>query len=202
MVSEVREVRLFGTDTSPYVRRVRVVARELGVPLTLVDIRDEAGEAALRERTPIWKVPVAELDGALVLDSAVICDRLVAGREGGELSPVRALADRNAITVIDGALDSLINCFYLTRSGVDADVAYLQRQRARAESALAWLDARVDDGMVSADRRFGLPEVALATAAAWIRFRDVYPVDRHAGVIACLERCEARESFARTRPPA
>ena len=52
---------LYGTTTSPYVRRVRVVTLELGLPLTWVDTFTDAGQAALRARSPVWKVPVVEI---------------------------------------------------------------------------------------------------------------------------------------------
>jgi glutathione S-transferase len=207
---------IYGTTTSPYVRRVRVVAHELGLAHELIDTSSDAGQAELRRRSPIWKVPAAELDGQLMFDSRVICDVLVARHGGGQLSRVEQIGERNLITVVDGALDSLINCFYLARDGVDAEnVAYLRKQQQRAASALAWIDAQVNDGRLGPpvpiealdgpmglDPGFGLPEIALATAAAWMRFRATYPIERHPGVLACLERCEARASFAATRPSA
>jgi glutathione S-transferase len=195
-------IRLFGTHTSPYVRRVRVVAHELGLGVELIDTASEPGQSQLRERSPIWKVPTAEIDGQLVFDSGVICSLLVT-RAGSTIAPVEQLDDRNAITVVDGALDSLINTFYLARDGVrPAEAAYVQKQHDRAASALAWIDARIHDGWLSHDRRFGLPEIALGTAVAWMRFRATYPVERHPGVLACLARCEERDSFAATKPPA
>jgi glutathione S-transferase len=192
---------VYGTITSPYVRRVRIVAHELGLAHELIDTSTDAGQAELRRRSPIWKIPAAELDGELVFDSRVICERLVTQHGAGKLAGVERLDERNRITVVDGALDSLINCFYLAKDGVDSDaVAYLRKQKERAASAMTWIDAQLRDGWLSTQQSFGLPEIALASAAAWMRFRDTYPIDRHPGVLACLERCEARESFAATRP--
>jgi glutathione S-transferase len=207
---------IYGTITSPYVRRVRVVAHELGLEHELIDTTTDTGQAELRRRSPIWKVPAAELDGQLVFDSRVICDLLVARHGAGKLARVEQTGERNLITVIDGALDSLVNCFYLARDGVDTEsVAYLRKQQERAASALAWIDAQVNDGRLGPaiptealdgpmglDLGFGLPEIALATAAAWMRFRATYPIERHPGVVACLQRCEARPSFAATQPSA
>jgi glutathione S-transferase len=193
---------VYGTTTSPYVRRVRVVAHELGLAHELVDTMTDEGQAELRERTPIWKVPAAEIDGELVFDSRVICDVLVARHGAGKLASVASVADRNLITVVDGALDSLINCFYLARDGVDTQsVAYLRKQRERATSALSWVEAQIGAGWGAPDR-FALPEIALATAAGWMRFRETYPIDQHPGLVARVERCEARESFVATRPAA
>lgn len=194
---------VYGSMTSPYVRRVRVVAHELGLAHELIDTSTDAGQAELRRRSPIWKIPAAELDGELVFDSRVISDMLVARHGAGKLAPVERLGERNAITVVDAALDSLINCFYLAKDGVDSDgVAYLRKQKERAASAMTWIEAQIQAGRLSAEPSFGLPEIALATAAAWMRFRGTYAIEQHPGVLACVERCEARASFVATRPDA
>jgi len=194
-------IRLFGTLTSPYVRRVRIVAQELGQTCELVDTSTDAGQVLLRERSPLWKVPAAEIGGELVFDSGVICQHLVERHGGARLARVVSLTEHNRMTVIDGALDALINCLYLGRDGVLPEHAsYLHKQRERAESACSWIDGQVVDGWISERKTLGLPEIALATMAAWMRFRRSYPVEQHPGIVACLERCEALESFAMTRP--
>src|SRR6478672_6182552 len=126
-------MKLYGTTTSPFVRRVRIVAAELGEPVELVDTATEEGTRALQAVTPLWKVPVAELDGELLFDSRVICDALVAARGWGPLRPSVA-ADANLRTVADGALDSAINWFYLVRrDGAETDLPYLRKQRERVD---------------------------------------------------------------------
>src|SRR5690606_5704652 len=70
-------MKLYGTTTSPFVRRVRVVAAEVGEPVERIDTAPEAGQAALREVSPIRKVPVAVIDGRTLFDSHTIIDWLV-----------------------------------------------------------------------------------------------------------------------------
>jgi glutathione S-transferase len=192
-------IRIYGTHTSPYVRRVRIVAHELGLAHELIDASTEAGLAALRALTPIWKMPVAELDGVAVFDSAAINEALLRTHGHGPLAVPDPgdLAQRNVITVIDGALDSLINCLYLGRDGVTAEQApYLQKHRDRAASALTWLEPRIDPA-----NRFGLVEIALCTALGWMRFRNMYPIERHPTLLRCFERHSERPSLAATQPP-
>lgn len=199
-------MKLYGTTTSPYVRRVRVVALELGVAFEWVDTFTEAGQAALRAASPLWKVPVVELAGdTAIFDSHVITEHLMRRHGPGPLAPVGEddLAARNVITVIDGALDSLINALYLQRDGITSDKAsYMTKQRERAAAALAWVDARVDDVWLTRARAFGLAEIALLTALEWMRFREMYPVERHPALVRCLEHHGARESLVATRPKA
>ncbi len=195
-------ITLYGTKTSPYVRRVRVVAHELELATTLIDTSTPEGQARLGEVTPVWKIPVAEVAGRAIFDSRVITEHLL--REHGP-GPLRALDTKpetsNLVTVVDGALDALINAFYLAKDGVLADgSAYMAKQHARARSALTWLEARVAEGSWSTDAGLGLPEIALVTALDWMRFREMYPVDEHPGLAAVLETYGPRPSFASTRP--
>lgn len=198
-------IKLFGTVTSPYVRRVRVVAQELGLECTLVDVFTEDGQTALREVSPIWKVPAAQVDGRLVFDSRVIVEHLLRTHGSEEtLLPIAAddLDAANVVTVIDGALDALINVFYLRRDGVDPSGSkYLSKQLDRARSAMDWLETRVDDVWLGGARRFGVPELALCTTMGWMRFRDTYEIDQHPGLKRCFDHHRVRESLASTRPP-
>lgn len=196
-------IRLYGTITSPFVRRVRIVAAELGLECELLESASEAGQTRLREVTPIWKVPVAELDGELVYDSHLITELLLARVPNGPLAPLSLtdLPARNVISVADGALESLINAFYFAKEGITPDKApYLKKQHARAASALSWLDSRAQGPWLTRVKKLGLPEIALGTALAWMRFRDVYPIARHARLMAVLEALEERQSFQNTRP--
>ena len=190
--------RLFGTLTSPYVRRVRIVAAELGLTAELVDTFTDEGQAALRAINPAWKVPSVEIEGQAIFDSRVICEHLVNVYGPGPLTASSAdVAETNQQTVTDAALDALINVFYLGRDGVTADQAsYLDKQRARATSCMTWLEERV-----SASERFGLSEIGLVTALDWMRFRDTYPVDDHPRLAALLARHAGRASVVVTRPP-
>ncbi len=200
-------IRLFGTTTSPFVRRVRVVAAELDQRCELVDTATPSGQAELRARSPIWKVPAAEIDGRLVLDSHAIVELLLATHGPGPLRAYDPLdvETRNTIAVIDGALESLINVMYLGKDGVSPEQAsYLTKQRERAAAAFAWLEQRVDagDGVSLSPPGAGLgsAEIALVTAIGWVRFRETYPIDRHPALVRCFEHHDARPSFVATRP--
>lgn len=194
---------LYGSLTSPYVRRVRIVAEELGLAYELRETASEAGQAALRERTPIWKVPAADIDGQLVFDSHAITELLLV-RAASPVLPALAtddIAARNAIAVADGALDGLINTFNLARDGITPDKSsYVKKQHDRAESSLRWLEKEVPARWADDKSQLGLPQIVLGTSLAWLRFRDVYPVARHPRLLQVLETLERRPSFVDTRP--
>lgn len=198
-------LRLYGTVTSPYVRRVRIVAHELGLACELVDTFGDEGQAAMRALNPLWKVPTAELDGQPIFDSRVINHALLRRHGPGPLAPVPAedLATDNLMTAIDGALDALINAFYLGKDGVSPESAsYVGKQQQRAAAAMQWIADRVDDGWLTPAKQFGLAEIALCTCAEWMQFRKTYPVEQHASIARLVERHGTRPSLVETRPPA
>lgn len=197
-------MRLYGTVTSPYVRRVRIVAQELGLDHELIDTADDEGQAAMRALNPLWKIPTLQLGDQTLFDSEVITEHLMRTHGPGPLASDHTdLEARNVITVIDGALDALINTFYLAKDGVTAEQAsYVGKHHGRARASLEWLDARVDGPWASAAKSFGLVEIAVCTALEWMRFRNAYPVADHPNLVALMEHHAERESLVSTRPPA
>ena len=194
-------MRLYGTYTSPFVRRVRIVAMELGEPVDLVQAHTPAGDAELRAITPLWKVPVAVFHGETLFDSRVICEQLVATRGSGALRPTSP-ADRNVITVADDAADSAINWFYLVRrDGGDPAQPYLVKQMARVESALEWLAARLQGASFDPAGELGFAEISLLTTLEWMAYRNVHPVREHPVLGAFMAAWAERPAVLATRPP-
>ena len=196
---------VYGTTTSPYVRRVRIVAHELGVDVDLINTADEDGQNRMRTLNPIWKVPTATVGELAMLDSATICEHLVNKRGSDAIARFsdENIHQRNLMSVIDGALDSLINAFYLAKDGVTPQASsYFAKQHERAASAMQWLERWVTGPWLSQVEKLGLPEIAMVTTIDWMRFRDTYDVSRHPKLVELAAHWGARESFASTMPHA
>lgn len=210
MTTAEAALEIFGTTTSPFVRRVRVVAIERAIPFSLVDTNTTDGQSRLRALSPVWKVPTARFaNGLVVWDSRVIIDVLC--RDGW--SPLRspphdttaALDEENTVNAIDEALLALIRRFYLTKDGAPVDAAAHVKDKARAENILRWLEGRIRDdkyvGAFGAGHGLGRAELALLTAIEWMRFRDVVDISGAFPKLAAFEASWAeRASFAATRP--
>jgi len=198
-------LKLFGTLTSPFVRRVRIVAEELGVPYELVDTTTDAGQAELRARSPIWKVPVVELDGELIFDSRQIIDVLLERHGPGpfRVEPVsRRIAAENFMFVVEAALESAIKRFYLDRDKADvAGAEIMVKDQARIAACLKWLDARCEGGLVDGEASFGRPELVLLTALEWFRFRKTVDITPYPHLAAAMKRWWDRPSVVNTAPP-
>jgi glutathione S-transferase len=197
-------VRIYGTTTSPYVRRVRAVAAELGLPYERIDTATDTGQSALRAVTPIRKVPVAVLDGRTVFDSRAIVDYLTLTRGYGGLAPPRdPWRERNLLNAIDAAIDSAMQVFYLRRDGVAiAGSAFEHRQRDRVDSIWEWLTAQLAADGRTFDAALGLPELSAVCALEWMDFRQAYPTERAPGLARLRAAWAERPSLASTRPVA
>lgn len=194
---------LYGTTTSPYVRRVRVVAQELGVPVSLVNTFEDEGQKQMRARNPIWKVPTASVGELDMFDSRTICAFLLHTHGPEPLAAVQIdnVHELNLLNVIDGALDALINVFYLNKDGVTAkSSSYVAKQLERANNAMTWLETWASGPWLSQVQKLGLCEIAMVTTIDWMRFRSTYDVAQHPKLVELAAQWAERESFASTLP--
>ena len=69
-------MKLYSSPSSPFARKCRIVAHELGIALEEIDL-DPRGNEEFRRINPLGKIPVLALDdGSLLFDSRVICEYL------------------------------------------------------------------------------------------------------------------------------
>ena len=179
-------MKLFGHDTSAYVRRVRILLAELHLPFE----RDAHGwldpSPEFLAASPIHRLPVLDRGpGAQVrylYDSRVIAEALYAlphPAPGGSPPFQDALwnsalegQDRNVVSVSDGALDALVNVFCLEADGIRPDQSpYLRRQEQRARDCFDWLE-RLYAGRTTLDRCLAFADVAVLCTLGWVRFRN------------------------------
>ncbi|HEY4187870.1 MAG TPA: glutathione S-transferase N-terminal domain-containing protein [Polyangia bacterium] len=184
-------MKLLGTTTSPYTRKIRVVLNAMGRPYEFLDIRTEPGASALKAAAPLGKIPVLLADdGATVPDSSLIVSWLWAKdapalrTAGWNLDP-NAFADRALQTVVEGALDAAINHRYLRLDGF-VETGYIAKQRERVERVLSWLDARM-----AFERPLGNAGLSLGCTLDWIVFRDVIELARWPALTAFRQSWKA-----------
>ncbi|MCC5815952.1 MAG: glutathione S-transferase family protein [Leptospira sp.] len=197
-------MRLYGSFTSPFVRRIRFVAQKLELTYEQIDTMTERGQEELRKRTPIWKVPYVEMDDLKIWDSHAIIDCIFGKYGTGSIRiPVgeERWRESNLIHAIDAAVESAINVFYLGKDGIlPSQSAYLKKQTDRVDSILKWVRAELRENFFTGDKRIGLSELALYTSLDWMRFRDAYPVNEDPVFKDFLDFHASNEDFRNTEP--
>ena len=206
---------LYGHDTSPYVRRVRVLLAEKGLPFDRDDASWTNPSAAVLRLNPMLRVP-ALVDGEqTLLDSKLIatylCERYPqapppppAGHlplQPTQWHPEHRWDDENTLLTTDAALDSAINVFLLELDGIPAAQApYLGRQQQRIRGCLTWLDSKLAAGPTFHPGVFAPIDIALMCALQWMQFRNRYPVHEHAALSRFVIAHATRPSLAMTHP--
>ncbi len=201
---------LYGSTTSPYTRKVRILLRAAGLSPTFVDTRSEEGATALARLAPLGKIPVVERlgDGGanapkprVISDSGVIATWLwthhapALRAAGFEVAPADVWSDHELVVVIEGALDAAINRFYLLRDKLP-DQGYVTRQRDRVETTLTWLDGR----MPAFARPLSAASLSLGCALDWIVFRAAADLARFPRLVAFRAAWAASGVGAGTEP--
>lgn len=124
------DIVLYGSKTSPYVRRLRMYLHEQPYQFKEINYLDPAQNEQLKKINPIMKIPVLVHGNQVVFESRVIQRYLAPLLEDRAFS----FDEENILSMMDGALDSLINLFLIKRSGVDINnpsYFYFERQRER-----------------------------------------------------------------------
>jgi glutathione S-transferase len=161
-------MKLLGAAASPFVRKVRILALELGVELAVQNIATATDEA-LPDANPLAKIPtLLRDDGPPLFDSPVICE-FVESRAGGP-TPDSGEARWRALTLqalADGLCDAAVwRRGELARPDGDGHPDTLAKEARRVVRALDALEAQAR-GFTA----FGIGEIAAACALAYLDFR-------------------------------
>lgn len=193
------------SPTSPYVRKVRIVAAVLGLAddTALVATDTLNPDDPIGGVNPLGKVPALTLDdGTTIYDSRVICEYLDA-LAGGKLAPADARARARVMTaqaLADGILDASILQRYeaMFHEPPARSARWLDRQAEKVARALAVFEAAPPEGEVD------LGQIALACALGYLdfRFEGAWRAG-HPKLVAWLEAFAAKvPAYAATAPSA
>jgi glutathione S-transferase len=192
-------MQLFGSLTSPYVRKLRVVAAELGIDLPFVELSPMDDGAELLAANPLAKVPALVLDdGTALVDSPVIAAWLLAQAPGNALlasdGPAH-WAGRTSEAIADGILDAAIVLRFNAAQGVTSGL-WVDRQYRSIDRALAALAIRVGEG-------FGYGEICAIVAVEYLdlRWPGIDWRGAQPALAALQARLTGRASLQATRPP-
>jgi len=192
---------LWYAPTSPFARKVRIAAAELGLSDSLTLIRvDPWSDGRLRALNPLAKVPTLVLDdGAILFESSVICDYLDAHAQRRRLFPADGPDRWQALLLqglADGAMTAAGRLFAEERRPADqrSDAMILRFTQAR-EAALDALERTLLQDQP------GIGEVAVAALLGYLDFRwpDRNWRNGRPGLSGWFDRFDRRPSMTATR---
>ena len=171
-------MKLTFSPASPFARKVRICAIELGLidQIELIPAAVAPGtpnEKYAHDINPLRKLPVLLLeDGSTVADSFVICEYLDDLAGGGKLMPITGAARWKVKTehsLLQGVLDAMLLCRYerLLRPKAKAWDVWYDDQWDRAWQGFARFEARPD----ILARPLDITQIALVCALGYADFR-------------------------------
>jgi glutathione S-transferase len=168
-------MKLHWSPRSPFVRKVMIVAHERGV-LDRIDCVRTIAETAkphaeLMKDNPLSKIPTLVLDdGAVLYDSAVICEYLDALDSVPKLFPSEQKARMMALcrqALGDGFLDMMV----LNRNESARDHPSKTHLESTAVRKLAILTHLEREAAALAAAPFGIGHIAIGCALSYLDFR-------------------------------
>ena len=200
-------MKLIGSLTSPYVRKVRIVLAEKKMDCEFVREDVWSPDTTIEKSNPLGKVPVLQLDDdTQVFDSRVIVEyldsrapihRLIpeSGRERTEVKIWEALCDG----LQDAAIAAMLE---RKRPATQQSADWIARQTKKVDAALASMSRSLGKNPWCFGKGFSLADISLGVALGYLAFR--FPENGWQGtypnLLAHYEKLMARESFRDTAP--
>lgn len=199
-------MKLIGSLTSPFVRKIRVALIEKNIPFELViDPPMELG-TKVPDYNPLGKIPVLiGDDGSIWYDSDLLIEYLEVNFPEAPLLPQdrrAALSVRKTLVLADGVADAGVLIYLERRRSADKqDGAWIDRQRGKIERGLAALE-NLARGKTYLHEKFSAADIAIGCILLWLDFRltDIQWRAQYPALVALSERLNARPSFQQTIP--
>ena len=207
MAMEDTWMKLHWSPRSPYVRKVMIVAHELGLVDRLEIVRTVVGGTTphrkLMRENPLGKIPTLVLeDGTIIYDSPVICEYLDTLHDGEKLFPAwpERLTALRRLALGDGMLDiALAWLGELLRPVERRSEPHMALWEGKIRSCVDALEREAD--ALAADR-FAVGHIAIGNALSYLDFRfdDLRWRDGHPRLATWHATFDARPSVVANPP--
>jgi glutathione S-transferase len=199
-------MKLFGSPTSPYVRKARVLIEEKSLPVEFVIEDPWADNSPIIDKNPLSKIPVLEIaPNDFIFESALVVHFLdhIDGRSFTPRDPVGYWEAQRWQALGNGIIDSTIARVLEKRRPEDKQWSdKLAREEGRVQRAIALAENNFKGGEFLVGTRFSLADVVLGVALQYVDLR--YPHDWRSTapkLKAWHAVIAARPSFVNTQPP-
>ena len=203
-------MKLIGSTTSPYVRKVRIVMAEKKLDYQFVLDNVWSADTKIAASNPLGKVPCLVMEGAeAVFDSRVIVEYLdtlspvgklipSTGRERAEVKTWEALADG----LLDAAILVRLENTFEGRTEGQRSQAWIDRQMDKVHASLKAIAQGLGDKPFCSGIHLSLSDIAVGCALGWLEFRfpEIGWRADYPNLEKLMDKLAQRPSFADTRP--
>ena len=203
-------MKLIGSLTSPYVRKVRIVMAEKKLDYQH-ELEDVWANDKIMASNPLGKVPCLVLAGGEALfDSRVIVEyldtrspvsRLIpeGSRERIEVRTWEALADG----IVDAAILARLEQTWPGRTAEQRSTAWVDRQLHKVNAAVDSVSTGLADKPWCSGIHLSLADIAVGCALGYLGFRfpQIAWREKHTNLAKLADKLNGRQSFIDTLPP-
>ena len=203
-------MKLIGSLTSPYVRKVRIVFLEKKVDVDLELENVWAADTKIANSNPLGKVPcLIPDDGGAIYDSRVIAEYADA------LSPVSKLIptdnrERASVKTWEALADGIMDAGILARlertlrPAEQQSQTWYDRQMGKVDAALREMSKELGENPWCHGNQMTLADIAVGCAIGYLLFRfpEVKWQTQYPNLDRLYQKLLQRPSFVETEPPA
>ena len=203
-------MKLIGSTSSPYVRKVRVVMAEKKLDYEFVSEDVWAADTTIGHSNPLGKVPCLVMEGGEALfDSRVIVEYLdtlspvgklipAVGRERAEVKTWEALADG----VLDALILARLENHWAGRTQEQRSQDWVDRQVGKTHASLKAMSQGLGDKPFCAGIYLSLGDIAVGCALGYLDFRfpEIDWRSTHPNLAKLQEKLAQRQSFIDSVP--
>jgi glutathione S-transferase len=204
-------MKLIGSLTSPFVRKVRVVLAEKKLDYKF-DIEDVwSADTRITEANPLGKVPCLVMEGGeAVFDSRVIVEYVdtlspvgklipLSGRERVEVKTWEALADG----LLEAAILARMEAHWAGRAPEQRSQAWIDRQMDKVHHSLKAMSSGLGDRGWCCGIHHTLADLSVGCALGYLDFRfpEIDWRTTYPNLNKLFDKLSQRQSFIDTAPP-
>jgi len=203
-------MKLIGSTTSPYVRKVRIVMAEKKLDYHYILDNVWGEDSQVSQSNPLGKVPCLVMEGGeAVFDSRVIVEYIdtlspvgklipAQGRERAEVKTWEALADG----LLDAAVLARLEATWGARHDHERSQAWIERQMVKIHAALKAMSQGLGDKAYCSGVHLSLSDIATGVALGYLdfRFAELDWRTPYPNLQKLFDKLEQRQSFIDTRP--
>lgn len=204
-------MKLIGSLTSPFVRKVRIVLAEKKLDYKF-DVEDVwAADTTISASNPLGKVPCLVMEGGeAIFDSRVIVEYVdtlspvgklipLSGRERVEVRTWEALADG----LLDAAILARMEQTWSGRTEAQRSQAWIDRQLSKVTGSLKAMSQGLGERPWCTGNHHSLADIAVGCALGYLDFRfpEINWREDHPNLAKLYVKLSQRPGFTDTAPP-